>query len=80
MKISIPGVGGSLGECPVCGDTFLKEILLGESLPAIKVKGIDVILYVHKSCEKTVKAIKDGDWKKLPEGPLRKEFEETHER
>jgi len=80
MKISIPGVGGSLGECPVCGDTFLREILLGESIPGMQVKGIGANLYVHKSCAKTVEAIKDGDWKKLPDGPLRKEFEETDER
>jgi hypothetical protein len=63
MRISIPGIGGNLGECILCGDTFLKEILLNQTVP------------IHKDkCLETLK--KNGtDWRTLPDGPLRREFE-----
>jgi hypothetical protein len=75
MRISIPGIGGSLGECVLCGETFLKEIMLDQTVPTVRVEGFDVDLPIHR--EKCLSALeKNGpDWRTLPDGPLRKEFE-----
>lgn len=48
----MPGPGGSLGQCALCGDTFLKEILLGQTVSAIEVDGCSHTLYAHKDCLK----------------------------
>lgn len=76
MRVSIPGPGGSLGECIVCGQTFLAEILLGTIVQMVEIGGFDRQLPVHNKCLETLQAVMDsgGDWKKLPAGPLRDEF------
>jgi hypothetical protein len=73
MKVDIPGIGSSLGQCVVCGDTFALEVIMGKSVGMMRVKGIDANLPIHRKCKD--KLPKDGDWKKLPAGPLREEFE-----
>lgn len=78
MRVDRPGIGGSLGQCVVCGDTFALEILTGKSVDMMRVNGIDADLPLHRKCKK--KLPKDGDWKKLPEGPLRQEFEQVAKR
>lgn len=79
IKVSIPGVGGSLGECVVCGQSFAKEIMLGESVGSLGIEGIDANLPVHHECAETVTKM-CGKWKDIrdafPEGPLKKCFDE----
>lgn len=74
----LPGIGGSLGQCAVCGESFVTEIIISESLESFSVKGIPHLLYAHDACIDTLKEITstDSDWKRLPSGPLRKAFEE----
>ena len=78
MRISIPGIGGSLGECVLCGETFMKEILLGQTVPTVLIDGFDRALPIHK--EKCLSVLeKNGpDWKTLPDGPLRQEFAKVY--
>lgn len=75
MRIDIPGIGGSLGECVVCGQNFALEVITGKRVDMMRVSGLDADLPLHKKCRKDLP--KDGDWKKLPEGPLRQEFEKV---
>ena len=41
----------------------------------VRIKGIDANLPLHTKCKKDLPY--DGDWKKLPGGPLRNEFEKV---
>jgi len=77
MKIDYPGIGGSLGECCVCGKSFCKEVLLGQSVATGKLDGFDLDLPLHKECADLLQNISatTKDWRELPEGPLRREFE-----
>lgn len=76
MRVSIPGIGGALGECCVCGGTFLTEILLNQTVQMIGIEGMSRDVPVHKKCVQTLQNVKDngGDWRLLPDGPLREEF------
>lgn len=76
-KWGMPGPGGSLGKCAVCGDAFMTEILMGDSVESFSVKGIRETLFAHDKCIVKLKSI-NGDWQKLPNGPLRKAFEEAN--
>jgi len=69
----MPGPGGSLGTCAICGNTFMKEILLGKKVKSFFQDGIAGALYAHDQCLKDAEKIKD--WKDLPIGPLREAFE-----
>lgn len=66
----MPGPGGSLGKCAVCGRPFLLE-------PATEFscQGIEERMFCHDPCRKMIEDCA-GDWHGLPEGPLRKAFEE----
>ena len=79
LRYAIPGPGGSLGSCAVCGETFLKEILLGESVDSIGINGIAKDLPVHKKCAAAVIACQ-GPWEEIranfPRGPMYDCFEE----
>ena len=70
---NMPGPGGSLGLCTLCGDTFLKEIVLGQEVQIVDVKGMDKDVCVHDKCLKVIEA-NGPDWRTLPEGPLRKAY------
>ena len=79
IRYSIPGVGGSLGQCVVCGETFVAELVLGESVGSLCIEGINANLPAHHACaEKVTKMC--GKWKDVrdgfPEGPLKKCFDE----
>jgi hypothetical protein len=50
MSNGCPGIGGSLGQCAFCGKPFVREILMGESLPTFAIDQIDGALYAHRSC------------------------------
>ena len=73
---NMPGPGGSLGLCALCGDTFMLEILLGKRVQIIEVEGMDKDVCVHDKCL-TVLRRNGPDWRTLPEGPLRRAYE-TH--
>ena len=49
--------------------------MLDQTVPTVRVEGFDVDLPIHR--EKCLSALeKNGpDWRTLPDGPLRKEFE-----
>ena len=74
----IPGVGGSLGKCAICGEDFLKEIIFGKTVQGFTCQGISQTMYCHKKCKKLVESC-NGDWRKLPDGPLRQVFEENQD-
>jgi hypothetical protein len=79
MKISLPGIGDSLGECVLCGECFATEILLGQMVPMIGIDGFgDTSLPIHKKCqEKMQELVSAGaQWDALPDGPLRREYAE----
>jgi hypothetical protein len=46
----------------------------------VEISGFNRDLPVHKKCLETLQSVKDagGDWKLLPEGPLRTEFGAAH--
>ncbi len=71
----VPGIGGSLGKCAICGDNFITEILLGKSVQKFQVSGIEQMLYAHDKCEKIAKKLIEPngklDLRKLPNGPLK---------
>ena len=74
MTITSSGV-----KCDVCN----RFILLEDYYP-FTISGIKQELHADKKCLDIVKSIDtgqggDGDWTKLPEGPLRTVFEEAHE-
>lgn len=81
LRYSIPGPGGSLGSCAVCGECFLAEILLGKSVDCIGINGLDKNLPVHEKCGKAVMECQ-GPWAeirdKFPRGPLYDCFEEEY--
>lgn len=70
----LPGVGGSLGRCAICGKDFGVEIMLGKPCLTFSVTGITEKLCAHDKCKKFIPNGKN-DWKDLPPGPLRKAFE-----
>jgi len=71
----IPGPGGSLGKCILCGETFLTEIIMGTKVQMIEVDGIKGNLPIHTKCLEVLD--KNGpDWQTLPDGPLKEVFAE----
>jgi hypothetical protein len=74
----IPGIGGSLGKCAICGENFLTEILLGKSVKSFQVSSIEQKLYAHNKCMEEADKIKEPngkyDIRKLPDGPLKSAF------
>ncbi len=81
LKYAIPGIGGSLGACAVCGKDFLTEIVMGQSVDSLGINGIAADLPVHKKCAEAVIACQ-GPWAdirdKFPQGPLYQAFEEEY--
>jgi hypothetical protein len=81
IRYAIPGIGGSLGMCAVCGESFLAEIMMGQSVDSLKLGGVDKDLPVHTKCAEKVIALQ-GPWKeirdKFPEGPIKKAFDEEY--
>lgn len=71
----MPGPGGSLGMCALCGENFLKEIITGSRVRSINVDGIDVEMFAHEKCLEEF-GVKDVSIAKLPEkSPLRQAYE-----
>ena len=67
---SIPGPGGSLGKCALCGESFVQEIIFGETVATMKCSWFpDKLLPLHHKCADIVKNLKVAT--DLPAGPLR---------
>jgi hypothetical protein len=80
LRYAIPGPGGSLGMCAICGDTFLKEILLRGKVDCLGIEAFpNANLPVHRKCGDLVVSMQ-GPWKeireKFPRGPMFDCFEE----
>lgn len=73
----MPGPGGSLGMCALCGDTFMAEILMGSRVQTVEIEGMDKDVCLHQKCL-TVLQKNGSDWRTLPEGPLRRAYEKAH--
>ncbi|MGA9668385.1 MAG: hypothetical protein WBQ94_04210 [Terracidiphilus sp.] len=78
MRRDLPGIGGSLGECVLCGESFAFEVLLGKAVNMIEIKGFSKELPIHGKCLTALEA-NGKDWRTLPEGPLRREFAKAAE-
>ena len=76
MKLDYPGIGGSLGQCVVCGDSFAMEIIMGRSVSMMSIEGFERDLPIHKKCLDNMESIRGQGWESLPEGPLRREYAE----
>ena len=73
---NMPGIGGSLGMCALCGNGFVLEILLGQRVPTVEIDGMDKDVCLHTKCLDVL--TKNGpDWRTLPEGPLRRAYEKA---
>lgn len=83
MKIDLPGIGGSLGECVLCGNSFALEVITGKSVEMINISGFSRPLPMHAKCVVAIQTIvtthKDEQdiWKHLPNGPLKREYEKV---
>lgn len=79
IRYAIPGIGGSLGMCAVCGESFAFEVITGKSVGSLKLGGVARELPVHDKCAEKVVALQ-GTWEeirdKFPEGPIKEAFEE----
>ena len=73
----VPGPGGSLGECALCGESFVREVLTGRAVHFIEIPGIKEELCLHKGCVETLEAARGKGWEGLPEGPLRRAYAEA---
>ena len=73
---NMPGPGGSLGMCALCGDTFMLEILMGKMVHTVSVDGFDKDVCLHDKCIKVLES-NGPDWQTLPEGPLRRAYEKA---
>lgn len=72
-----PGIGGSLGECALCGETFLTEIVLSKSVRKINVKSCAQDLYAHQECIDKIEDVNSFDVSALPEkSVLRRAYEQ----
>lgn len=78
MKVDRPGIGGSLGECVLCGKSFALEVITGKSIATVHMDGFGyTALPLHGACLETLEGMKGQGWEKLPDGPLRREFEKS---
>ena len=80
----MPGVGGSLGTCVICGDSFALQVLTGQSVQSLSLGWIEQTCYGHDKCisilQETIKTNPD-DWAKQfpPESPIHKTYVEALE-
>lgn len=77
--VGAPGIGGSLGQCSLCGGNFVFEILMGKPVASITVDGCKQTLFAHAACLKKYGVTRQGgvcDATTLPpESPLRQAYE-----
>lgn len=77
--VGIPGPGGSLGQCAVCGKSFVTETLLNKAPESFTMTAFPrQMLYCHDKCKPPLQAaMKANDYKVLPDGPIRQVFAKT---
>lgn len=74
----MPGIGGGFGTCGLCGNPFLKEILLGEKVKSFTIDGCEDSFYGHNKCLEQF-GNKQFDYTELPDGsPIKKAFVSHH--
>ena len=61
--------------CDVCGMYCVTEMLLGTGVEQFTIKGISNLMHCDDKCKEALIAC-GSDWTKLPDGPLKKVFEE----
>ena len=69
----MPGIGGSLGKCALCGDTFLTEIILGKSVQTFTLSPGGQKLFGHDDCMKKYEGKQAIDLP--PASPIRQRYE-----
>lgn len=74
---NMPGPGGSIGMCAICGGSFLAEILMGTMVRTVEIVGMDKDVCLHDRCLEVLEA-NGPDWHNLPEGPLRRAYEQAN--
>jgi ferredoxin len=76
-NFGMPGPGGSLGQCALCGKPFLKEILTGQTVKSFRIDSCDQTLYGHSDCIANC----PKDILNLPEAsPIRQAFERLNQK
>lgn len=71
----MPGPGGSLGECALCGKPFIVEMLLGKTVKSFTIDGCSQDLFGHENC---LTAFQGKDFADLPpESALRRAYEKA---
>lgn len=71
----MPGPGGSLGQCALCGNTFLQEILLHQKVKSFVLAGSEQMMFGHDQC---LKDFEGKQYTDLPsESPLRQAYEKV---
>lgn len=69
----MPGPGGSLGQCALCGAPFIAEILLGKRVKSFTMAGSNQEMFGHDDCLKKYDGKEATD---LPEAsPIRQAYE-----
>lgn len=74
----MPGIGASLGQCALCGDSFVIECCLGKKVIPFTFEGCENTLYAHETCIAKVNG--ELDVLTLPDkSPLRKAYESSRQ-
>lgn len=47
----MPGPGGSLGTCAICGKSFVVEVMLGRRVHAFSIAQVQGDLFCHDACK-----------------------------
>lgn len=73
--VGMPGIGGMLGQCALCGESFVVECVLGKKVLSITVPGCENTLYCHPECRKKYEG---KEWEYLPDkSPLKQAFQKA---
>ena len=72
-------ITSSGARCDICGH-YILPLSQDERVHFFGVHGIDRELHCDNACKKLLQEIVKDDWEKLPDGPLRKVFQEAHEK
>ena len=70
----MPGPGGSLGQCALCGASFITEILLGQHVHSFSLREGGQTLYGHDKC------MKEFDGKQVTDLPKDSPIRQAYER
>lgn len=76
-----PGIGGSLGTCCLCGKSFMLNLLTGENVAIREHAETGDSFSLHLKCaeELDVLQAREGSWREMRDGPLRRAFEKANE-